>query len=269
MIGQVQLLNKIDRIINSFPRFTILVGPKGSGKKEIAKYICNKLSLPIVSFGSKIEDVRNCIDLSYTQTEPICYLFNHADDMSIGAKNCLLKVTEEPPKNAYFILSLTSLENTLETLKSRGTVLTLDKYTTEELIEYRKYKKYNESNDALVKQICNTTGEVDELFKCDIPGFYTYTKGLFDYIHKVNNGNIFKISKSLKLKDTDKEGFNPFLVFKYLRNLYIQKAKETKDIKYLYAANVTTLCLQDLNLNTVSKLGTIDHWIFEVRKVLK
>ena len=49
MIGQVKLFEKIDRIIKDYPKFSILVGPKGSGKKTIVKHICNQLNLPIVS----------------------------------------------------------------------------------------------------------------------------------------------------------------------------------------------------------------------------
>ena len=268
IIGQQVLLSKIEKIIDSYPKFSIIVGPKGSGKKEVCKYICHKLNLPIAEYTSKIDDVRDCISLSYSQIKPICYLFDTADDMSVGAKNCLLKITEEPPKNAYFILNLTSIDNTLETLKSRGTVLTLDNYTKDELITYRQYKGYNGNNDELMKKICDTTGEVDILFKTDIPGFYSYVKSLFDYIHVVNTGNLFKVTQNLKLKEID-NGYDPFLVFKLLRNMYIEAGKETKKYQYLEASKVTTQCLQDLNINTISKLSTVDNWIFQVRIALR
>ena len=41
MIGQTQLLEKIDKILDSYPKFSIIVGAKGSGKKTIVKHICN------------------------------------------------------------------------------------------------------------------------------------------------------------------------------------------------------------------------------------
>lgn len=268
IIGQTDLKEKIDKLITRFPRFSIVVGPEGSGKKEICKYICNKLSIPLVKYSQKIDDVREAITVSYEQTEPICYLFADADDMSLAAKNCLLKITEEPPKNAYFIITLKSLENTLPTIKSRGTVLNLDVYSKQEIIDYRKYRKYNESNDNLVYHICDTTGEVDELFKCDIPGFYKYATNIVDFIHKVNSGNIFKISKQMKLKDTE-SGYDPILLFKTVRNLYIQKAKESGIKEYLLASNVTSDCIRDLRLQTVSRQATIDMWIMNVRSVLR
>ena len=76
MIGQQKLLHKIDNIIESYPKFSIIVGPKGSGKTLIAKDICYRLKLPIVFFGTNIQEVRDIIDLSYQQTEPICFQGN-------------------------------------------------------------------------------------------------------------------------------------------------------------------------------------------------
>ena len=46
MIGQVNLLNKIDKLVeNGFPRFVLLVGEKGSGKKLMSREIANKLGI--------------------------------------------------------------------------------------------------------------------------------------------------------------------------------------------------------------------------------
>lgn len=270
MIGQKILLSKIDKMISSFPKFTIIVGAKGSGKKTIATQICRKLGLMMVKFGTGIDEVREIIDLSYSQDKPICYFCSDADSMSVGAKNSLLKITEEPPKNAYFILTLQSLNNTLETIQSRATILTLDTYTPEELVDYRARRGYGDSFDNIIKDICVSTGEVDELFKNDVPSFYKFADTIVNQIHIPTSGNIFKIPKSLKLTANEKDdGFNPTLLFRTVRSMFLKKYLETKQPKYLLASNVTSECLRDLNLQTVSKIGTIDKWIMDVRKVLR
>ena len=268
MIGQKQLLEKIDKIIDRFPKFSIIVGPKGSGKHLITKYITDKLNLPIVPFGTGIDEVRKIIDLSYEQTEPLCYVCYDADSMSLGAKNSLLKITEEPPNNAYFILTLQSMSNTLETIQSRGTVLPLDSYTTPELLEYRTIRNYESKYDSILKDICETTGEVDELFKFKVEQFYKFAQTVAYQIHIPTTGNIFKISKSIKSKDGE-EGYDPILLFKAVRSLFIKKALETKKPQYLYASNVTSECLRDLSLVNVNKVGTVDNWIMSVRAVLQ
>lgn len=269
MIGQTNLLIKIDTMLHNYPKFSIIVGPKGSGKRTIVKYICNKLQLPIVPFGTGIEEVRNIIGMSYEQVNPICYLCADADSMSIGAKNALLKITEEPPNNAYFILTLESMSNTLQTIESRGTVLTLDPYTNEELIEYRKLRKYKPDNDNVINDFCSNTGEVDELFRYDVSKFYKFAETVAFQIAIPTTGNIFKVPKMLKTKESDKDCFDPVLLFKAVRNLYIKKASETKNIRYLYASYITTECLRDLSLSTVNKIGTVDKWIMDVRTVLR
>lgn len=268
MIGQVNLLSKIDKIIDRYPKFSIITGAKGSGKKLIVKYICDKLNLPIVPFGTGIEEIRNIIDMSYEQTEPICYVCYDADNMSLGAKNSLLKITEEPPNNAYFILTLQSISNTLGTIQSRGTVLSLDTYTIEELVQYRKQKHYSDSYDNIVKDICTTTGEVDELFRNNVDEFYKFAQTIATQIHIPETGNIFKISKAVKSKQ-DGEGFDGILLFKTVRNLFIKQALQTKKAQYLQAANVTSQCLRDLTIPALSTIGTVDNWIMQVRTALR
>ena len=269
MIGQEQLQDKIDKMLSNYPKFSIIVGAKGSGKRTIAKSICRKLGLKVAKFGTSIEEVRQVIELSYEQIEPICYLCADADTMSLGAKNALLKITEEPPNNAYFILTLQSLSNTLETIKSRGVVLTLDEYSKEELIEYRKTKSKSDFFDKIITEVCSTTGEVSEIMQYDIPAFYRFAETTAFVISEINSGNVFKIPKHLKLTVADDDGYEPTLLFKAVRQLYIKKAKETNDRRYLLASIVTSQCLQDLSLQTVSKLGTVDKWIMDVRSVLR
>ena len=268
IIGQKNLLSNINKIIDSYPKFSIICGAKKSGKRMIVKYICEKLNLPIVFFSTGIDDVRNIIDLSYEQVEPICYVCADADNMSLGAKNALLKITEEPPNKAYFILTLESLSNTLSTIQSRATCFSLDNYSVDELLEYRKQKNYNSKYDNILKDICTTTGEVDELFYTDIQAFYQFANTIVEQIHIPVTGNIFKISKAVKSKQDD-TGYDAVLLFNTVRNLYLKKALQTKKVQYLYASNVTTKCLQDLKLANVNIIGTIDNWIMDVRAVLR
>ena len=268
MIGQTMLLSRINTLLENFPKFVILTGAKGSGKRSIAHFICARLGVQVVEFGTGIDEVREIIELSYEQTSPICYFCPDADSMSLGAKNALLKITEEPPNHAFFILTLLSMTNTLETIQSRATVLPLDNYTPDELVEYRKYKLYGSGFDNIVQEICTNTGEVDALFEQDVPSFYKFAETVAFQIHLPTSGNIFKIPASLKIKESDK-GFDPVLLFKTVRELYIKKGIKEKNTKYLLAANVTSECLRDLALPTVNKVGTVDKWIMDVRKVLR
>ncbi len=270
IIGQKNLLETIQKVIESgrYPKFSLVTGAKNSGKQSLVTHICKQLNLPIVKFGCGIEQVRNIIDLAYEQTEPICYVCTNADGMSLGAKNALLKITEEPPNNAYFMITLESLSNTLETIKSRGILWQLEDYSLEDLLTYRQHKNYSAEFDKILEDICNTTGEVDELFTNDIPAFYSFAETVAFKIHIPTTGNIFKIPKQLKTKEAE-SGFDPILFFKTIRNLYIKEACKTQQSKYLWASTITSECLQDLVKPNLNKVGTIDKWIMDVRTILR
>ena len=74
----------------------------------------------------------------YTVKSSILYLIGDGDNLSNEAKNALLKITEEPPNDAYIIMCLESIGNTLETIKSRASVYNMDYYTTDEIMQYFK-----------------------------------------------------------------------------------------------------------------------------------
>ena len=108
MIGQTNLIKQIDKLFDTdtFPHFCIIAG---NGSREmVATYICNrrmqyaKYKLPDI----KIETVRSMIEDAYTTKDEMFIIIPDADTMSVNAKNALLKVVEEPPKKAYFILTI-------------------------------------------------------------------------------------------------------------------------------------------------------------------
>lgn len=269
IIGQKNLLNEIDILSQRFPRFVILVGDKGCGKKTICDHISEVLNANISYCDISISSVRQVIDMAYEQTQPIIYVFADADSMSVPAKNALLKVTEEPPRQAYFIITLLSLENTLETLKSRGTVLRLDTYSKSELQQYIRYKNYNfGTNLDTVMSICNSISDIDYVSSIEIDKFYMFCSLVCDKINIPTNGNAFKITKSLLLKEPG-SGYDAILTFRLVSHLFFNKFVETKKKQYHDAVLCTLNCLNNLAMPSVSKLGTVDKWILEVRKALK
>lgn len=269
MIGQKRILDRIDKLLDNFPRFLIIVGDKNSGKKTLCNHISKLLEATPIYYEHKIEEVRRAIDLAYTQQNKMLYIFPEADNMSVAAKNSLLKITEEPPKNAFFILTLLNLENMLATIQSRGVVLKLDPYTNIELLEFRKYRNLPDSYDNIIANICNTTGDILELFSYDVNKFNLFCDTVSKNIQVPTSGNTFKITKYLKMKDSDTEGFDCYLFLKTVQSLFLKLAKETKKQQYLNASMITSKYIQQIRLGSVSKLGTIDMWIMDVRRQLR
>ena len=134
----------------------ILEGPKGSGKKTLARLMAAAMECqsekehPCLTcgachkvFGGGHPDVIT-VD-SDTATIPIrlirdmqadayiqpnegrrkIYLIPRAQDMLLPAQNALLKLLEEPPSYCTFLLLTDNLEKLLPTVRSRAVVLTL------------------------------------------------------------------------------------------------------------------------------------------------
>lgn len=277
MIGQQNLINKINRLIETeFPRFVILTGPKGQGKRTIAKYIATQLKSNIIELDIKVDSIREAIKLSYEYTEPIIYLIPDADRMSLGAKNSLLKVIEEPPNNAYFILTLQTLQNTLKTIQSRCIHLPLNNYSEDELLQFINSINLNlpQKDKELILSIATNKYQIQKLLEYDINKFYVYIEKVAYNIFKVQSANAFKITEQLDIKN-DGSGYNIKLFFQAYCAFCINeviKLMDLEDSSYKIWCNcilVTNKWANKLNITGINKQSLLDMWILEIRKVWK
>ena len=284
IIGQKALLQRLQSMIDSdiYPRFTILVGDKGSGKKTVARMLCKEISGGLYEeCGTKIDDVRELIHDAYQIHSLAVYFIPDADNMSNAAKNALLKVTEEPPNNSYFIITLESAKNTLETILSRATVFYMDRYTPDEIEEYAVDKAINpyivsieDEKEILpiIRDLCETPGDVNILLNCGVQDFYDYVQLVVDNITEVSTANAFKIPSKVALKE-DAEGYDLRLFWKAVAKVMLDKAKQRGNSKelvnYFYGYCITSKCLQKLRIKGINKQMLMDMWILDIREYLR
>lgn len=273
MIGQKRLLDQIDRLVqNGFPRFVLLVGTKGSGKKLISREIASKLGYPLVPVGIGVDEVREVIVNSYRNTEPIVYIIPDTDKMSVAAKNALLKITEEPPQKAYFILTVTDVSNTLPTLTSRACVLKMDGYNEEELLTYLS-KKYNTSNITqenidFVVTTATVPEEIDTLIGYDVNEFRLFVESVANNLHLVSAANSFKILNKLALKK-DEDKWDVLLFVQALKQEFIKLYYEAPaNSEYFYQAywKACDLVKELKYKNSVNRQYCLDQFILNVRE---
>lgn len=266
MIGQQKLINDIYRIIdnNTFPRFCILAGAKGSGKRLLSAYISEKLNCEhyIALTDVKIDTIRDIITQAYKITESTLYVIPDADGMSVAAKNSLLKITEEPPNKAYFIMTVCDINGMLDTIRSRAQIFMMEDYTPEQIAEY-KVTNYGEADIDIFKNICTTPGEVDILAKSGVAKFYDYVKLVVDNIVNVQLANAFKITSKVALKDND-EGYDLQLFWK----CFIAICKEDME-RYGEAILSTSYYLSQTRIKGINKSGLMDMWIMDMREKMK
>ena len=288
MIGQKKLLKEIDTLIkNGFPRFIIITGAKGQGKTELAEHIMHKLDdyykdklsdnggIFMVAIEPKIDAIREMIQMAYKQTEPIIYIIRDADKMSIGAKNSLLKVIEEPPNNAYFIITLQQIENTLETIKSRCTELKMEEYSFDEIEEmiYKINPNTTKLEECIIEDIAFNYYEIKLLFGYGVEEFYNYVQKVFNHIYRVQSANSFKLAEKLALKN-EEDKYDVALFLRTFRNLCMDELLNHIDIEddidfecYSQSINETSKILRQLSITGINKASLIDVWILNIRRV--
>lgn len=273
MIGQIELKKRIISQIEdgTFPRFSILVGQPGSGKKMMCGFITTHLHALGYTSGIGVDDIRKMIAEAHKVSAKVVFVIPDADKMSPAAKNALLKVTEEPPQNAYFVMTLSDVNNTLNTIKSRGTIYYMDNYSVQDLYEYAKNVTNYTIHDnefEIIRNICETPGEVNTLIgsdRCGILDFYHYVEKVVDNIAVVSGSNSFKISEKIAFKDTDVDKFDLRLFWKSFMTICVNRMKDDP-FKYSTGIRITSKFLQDLRLTGINKQFTFDMWLLAIRQ---
>ena len=271
IIGQNELLDRIDNLIdnNNLPHFIIIVGNAKSGKKLIANYISDKLGSTFVPCSNKIDDIRDIIDYSYSIMETMCYVWNNVDDMSIGAKNALLKVTEEPPNNAYYIMTLRTTENMLPTILSRGTTLYIQPYSNQELKQYCERRNLSFTNPEIVLSMCSVPGEIDILNKYNMDEFISFANKVLDFIGQASIANTLKLSNSFTLKKDETDKYDIKLFLNCIMTLCMSRYINTKDVRYNKLCIETCNILSEFKTASVNKIAVLDKWLLSANSILK
>ena len=275
VVGQKNLLKQIDWMCDAkcFPRFSILVGENGDQEKQIAFHVVDKLMTLVYELpDNKIDNVRDMIEQSYKIHNSCVYIIPSGDDMSVAAKNALLKVTEEPPNNAYFIMMLNDPNNTLDTIRSRATIFTMEPYSKKDLLDY-VVRAYDE-NSEIYLDLGNTPSEIDMLYHMGAEDFYEYVKKVVENIAVASGANSFKIADKVAIKDEN--GYDLKMFWKACIKLFFEHLndrryddKENAYYPYLKAAQVTSDAIKKLSIKGVNKQMLFDEWIIAVRGALR
>lgn len=260
MIGQKNNLEKIFswRMNRSTPRFIIITGDKGSGRLTLSKHIAKNINATPVIVDDKIDSVRETIQNAYNVSDTMCYIFRNADRMSMQAQNALLKVVEEPPNNAYFIITLLSPDNTLETIRSRGTLLQIEPYSKEELRNFT-------TNENMLMYL-NNPGEIKEWEGKDFDSVVDFCKDVVEGLPEVTDGNALKITQRLKFKEDD-DGIEPVLFLRICERIILETVTDIE--KRYQTVEWTGISMNWLSKQSIKKDSIIDIWLLRVKGVLE
>lgn len=284
MIGQDRLMSQIDDLIEreKFPRFSIIVGERGMESDNVGRYIACRLDSPCVVLPDvKVDTIRDMIQQAYKSHDKLVYIMPNADNMSISAKNAMLKVIEETPNKVYFVMCLEDLSNTLATIQSRGTVFYMNTPTKDDIANfarslYKNKKDIDEEVIKIVSNICTTSLDVDTLMKYGVKEFYSYVEKVADNIFTIGGAEVFNLMNKLAYKE-DADGYDCRLFLKCLQRVFMDEICDN------FAANkescgTNCLCsivrcigryMSDLRVRGVNRQMLIDNMVLEMRKIWK
>jgi len=281
MIGQKYIRSFIYEMANKHcvPRFLLLVGDSGSGRKtlaqDVARYMnerekaesgntCNSYMLPDV----KIETIRTMLDNSYKQKTPMVYIVPDIDNMSQAAQNAILKVTEEPPNKAYFIMTAIDVDSILPTIKSRAFTLWMDKYSMEEIEEYALGLGLDPDDVEAATTLCETPGEVNTFKSNNGCELVNFAYKVVNNITTVSTANALKILNELDIKEEGK-GYDVCLFLKLFIKGCVKNAIHETDkslaIDYIFMVSPTGKALANMKVKGANKNMILTNWIFDIR----
>lgn len=199
MDGQERLKEQLLqwRLNKSIPRFILIEGDEGSGRLTFAKLVMKQLNGTGVIVGNSIAEVREVIDNAYNVSETTFYIFRDCDDMSVAAKNSLLKVVEEPPNKAYFIMTIRNSANMLDTIKSRATQIKMDPYTENTL--------KNRSKSKVKLKYIHNIGLMEKYEDAEITKAERVVNKVIEGLKNKSGTNVLSACTELKEKETDEK----------------------------------------------------------------
>ena len=283
MIGQDKLIEQIDRRLEerTFPRFSIVLGERGMEHEDVARYVANYMSATYVELlDVKIDTIRHMIAEAYKSHCLTVYCIPHADDMSINAKNALLKVVEEVPNKAYFVMCLESLSNTLETIIGRAEVIKMHTCRRDDIAEFARGLYVNpsdvdEEEIEMISEICHSEGDVCYMMKHGAKNFYRYAEYVINNISKVSGAEVFKFSDKLALKD-EEDKYDCLMFLRALQSVLMQHITceiKTAGVCGKYCDCELVRCIgrymQDIKIKGINKTMLMDNLYLEMRKIWK
>jgi replication-associated recombination protein RarA len=241
MLGQNENIQIIKKLIaeDKLPKFLLIVGDKGQGKKKLAY----EIALMTNGYDKyhpkalKVDDIREIIEDSQTLHKRKIYFLFDAQDMTIQAQNALLKLAEEPPEKAYIVMTATRPDSVLETIRSRASIMYMQPYTKEELKHF--------TDDPELLEICTNPGQIKRYQSFDYKKLIELCYKVVDNIGRISLTNTFNI-----LRHVDEENYDlviPTLIYVYWRKLragnvplrQLEILHETqRQIKYVNGINV-------------------------------
>lgn len=272
------------------PHAILLEGPKGCGKKTFAKQIamavvcraeespCGKClecrrvlenlhpDVRIFSSGAAknslhietIREIRADAYVSPNQAEKKVYIIADAQNMTQQAQNAMLKIFEEPPEHAMFILTCETKTALLETILSRALIIPIFPLTEAQVYLALKEKIPGKEEDKYKNAAKISRGSIGNALEVieNEEKMHLFQKAVF-FKQQADTRKQYEMIKCSNELEKKKESFLVFL--QYLRLLYLEELEHTanhlQQVKNIDIVDeILQLTQNNVNLSLLSTL---------------
>lgn len=282
IIGNEALKRELEKPFHAY----IIEGAHGSGKTTLARLIaqanvcvseetrpCGKcpscvkfladcnIDIKYIPADTDVKNMRAAISDIYVrpnESEKRCYIIEDGDGLSVPCQNVLLKSLEEPPEFSVFIITCTSKEKLLETIRSRCVVLTLAPVRNEDaekFFEKREYEKFTpQQKQAAIRLSEGFLGKAIEILEGNSYGIYNSCESFTNACLDGAAGEAMKIA-SFKTREELQDFVRTLSVYVSAR---IRTGAEKRDIHRLFAlSSAVESLVKDVEYNINVKLWNV------------
>lgn len=263
MIGQSKLLARLNEYnINNFPRSTIFLGSKGSGKHMLVNYIKdNIVKLPLIDITANISN--EYLDEIYRNPNPSIYLID-LSEITEKAQNTILKFVEEPSNNAFIILLAEHKNLVLNTVLNRCMAFELDLYSRDELMSFVEDIDDSKICD-IILEVLKTPGRIKSTNLKTFSEAQDLCNKIIDKIEIASYANTLSIAGKVNYKD-EYDKIDVDLLLDLLCFSLISRYKEINNVKLLRMYSIVREHRKSLVDKRVNKQLLFEHCLSELWK---
>ena len=264
-IGQPEIKFKIDNLtIDTCANSNIIVGEQGSGKHTICNLISDTLQLNLYDITKKL--TLDTITDIYLRTEPAIYTID-GNDLSEKNNNTILKLLEEPPKNAFIFILINSEKGVLPTIINRCYIWKLKPYSSIDLIEFIP-NTFDYETKKLILTITKTPGQIINLCETDPNKIIDYANYILDKITVASFSNVLNISDKVYYDTKADDKFSCFILCNLLVYILRKRIAQDYNEKYVNAHNATCKLITALHMSNFNKKYLFENYLFTLKRLL-
>ena len=188
------------------------------------------------------------------------YILQNAQNMTVQAQNALLKILEEPPEHAMFILICENRSSLLETILSRCTVFTLHAPDEEECARYLQQRKPGLEQQAYLSAAWESGGNIGRALELLESGGSQAWENSQELLQQICAGDEFALLSALAKYEKQKELFAQLLpcLRQLVKEVTLEKYRRGGKEETLQNPAVKAAASRLSALQSVKILGIID-----------